>query len=146
MGKRLLKWIGGLFILFIGLIIAAGAATTFIWPPINDVTTGRTPGYEDLKPQIFKAPPREIFEAAQTALDTIPRMKVIHADEERLRIEAEATTPRGHFTDDMTITIEEVSTGHQVLIRSRSRIGTLDFGQNARNIRELQDAMSREVR
>ena len=45
------------------------------------------------------------------------------------------------FEDDVTVTVEAHGAGSLVNMRSRSRVGRGDFGQNARNIRELQSAL-----
>jgi uncharacterized protein (DUF1499 family) len=45
------------------------------------------------------------------------------------------------FEDEVTVKIQRQGGATTVSVRSRSRVGTWDFGQNARNIRELLDAL-----
>jgi hypothetical protein len=54
------------------------------------------------------------------------------------RIEAVATTPVFGFTDDVTIRIRPAVNEMRVDLRSRSRIGRHDFGQNAERIKAFQ--------
>jgi uncharacterized protein (DUF1499 family) len=50
-----------------------------------------------------------------------------------------------HFKDDLTIHVKRESGSTRVSVRSRSRMGVWDFGQNARNIQELLAELNREV-
>jgi uncharacterized protein (DUF1499 family) len=50
------------------------------------------------------------------------------------------------FRDDVTVKIRRERGRTVVSIRSRSRTGAWDFGQNARNIRELQAALDAGLR
>lgn len=50
-----------------------------------------------------------------------------------------------HFRDDVRVTISEIGKGARLECRSRSRLGTYDFGQNGRNLRELLREVEREL-
>jgi uncharacterized protein (DUF1499 family) len=54
------------------------------------------------------------------------------------RIEASAKTPVFGFADDVTVRIRPGINETRVDVRSRSRIGRHDFGQNALRIRAFQ--------
>jgi hypothetical protein len=54
------------------------------------------------------------------------------------RVEASVRTTVFGFTDDVTIRIRPGINETRVDIRSRSRVGRHDFGQNARRVREFQ--------
>jgi uncharacterized protein (DUF1499 family) len=56
-----------------------------------------------------------------------------------------ATTRWLRFKDDVTIRVRRTGGRTVVSVRSRSRIGKLDFGQNARNIREFFEALNKRV-
>lgn len=47
------------------------------------------------------------------------------------------------FTDDIHVLAEAAPGGSRLLLRSASRVGRSDLGQNARNLRELLDALER---
>ena len=52
-----------------------------------------------------------------------------------------ATTLVLRFEDDVTIRIRRKAGKTQLSVRSSSRVGKWDFGQNARNIRKLLAAL-----
>jgi uncharacterized protein (DUF1499 family) len=41
------------------------------------------------------------------------------------------------FTDDVTIRLEAIASGTRIHVRSQSRVGVTDLGQNRRNVGEL---------
>ncbi len=49
------------------------------------------------------------------------------------------------FTDDLTITIAPDGIGSRVDVRSASRVGQGDFGENARHIRQLLGALDERL-
>jgi uncharacterized protein (DUF1499 family) len=51
------------------------------------------------------------------------------------RIEANHTSLLYGFTDDMVVRIATVAEGSKVDVRSKSRVGRSDLGQNAKRIR-----------
>jgi uncharacterized protein (DUF1499 family) len=58
------------------------------------------------------------------------------ADKPKGRIEATATTPWFRFKDDVVIRVEDAGAGmSRIDVRSVSRIGGGDLGQNAQRIR-----------
>jgi uncharacterized protein (DUF1499 family) len=60
-------------------------------------------------------------------------------------IQAVHTTAVLRLKDDVTIRVRREGSRTRVSVRSKSRIGAWDFGQNARNIRELLEALDHEV-
>jgi uncharacterized protein (DUF1499 family) len=60
-------------------------------------------------------------------------------------VQAVATTRVLRFKDDVSIRIRREAGKTRVSVRSRSRMGTMDFGQNARNVRELLAALDQEM-
>jgi uncharacterized protein (DUF1499 family) len=49
------------------------------------------------------------------------------------------------FKDDVTVRIRRRAGLAEVSVRSRSRVGKADFGQNARNIRAFQAELERQM-
>ncbi len=93
--------------------------------------------YPDIVPQRFEAPPREVFEHALQAVDTLGWERVA-ADPESGRIEATDTTFWFRFKDDVVIEVKESASGGTVLnARSVSRVGRGDVGKNAERLRDL---------
>ncbi len=118
--------------------VGAGLAAFFLvpraWLTRNDVTTGR----------VYAAPATRVFAEAEAACRALPRWTVTETNAATGTLTAEVRTAFGGFTDDLTVTIVPVSPNEdraRVTIRSRSRIGRGDLGENARHIRALQKAM-----
>lgn len=121
------------------LALAGAALYAFLaWPRINVVETGKTPEYPDLQPRAFKASPERVTKGVKSALATLPRWRLV----------GEGTGPAGgeiqalHTTlvgleYDVMIRIRSEKGRTQVSVKSKSRSLDWDFGQNARNIREL---------
>lgn len=116
-----------------------------IWPVINDVSTGETPQYPDIQPQTLRFSPDLVVERAVETVDSLPRWQTIEVDRESRVITAVAETWLFGFKDDITITVELHGSGCLVHVRSKSRIGRGDFGQNARNIRLFQSSLEENL-
>ncbi len=106
------------------------------------MTTGETAAYPDLPARVYPAPPAEVFAAAERSARAIPRWTVVRADREERTLAAEVRTALFGFTDDLTARVEPApGGGSRVVIRSRSRVGRGDLGENARHIAALQRRM-----
>lgn len=126
----------------LAVVLAAGFASLAAWPPINDVTTGETPEYPELQPRAYAFSRPRVVAAAVEAVGALRRFDLVSVDEDAGVVEATARTRSGLFTDDVTVRVEaNGEAGSIVFVRSRSRVGRGDLGQNARNIRALQEAM-----
>jgi uncharacterized protein (DUF1499 family) len=135
--------------LLILALFAAGAAIALTrWPLMNDVETGRTPEYPDLQVREYTQSEQVVLKAAQKAIEGIPRFTFVAAGHGPggAEIQAVASTRVFKFKDDLTVRIRRQGGRTKVSVRSRSRVGKGDFGQNARNIREFQDALDRELK
>ena len=121
------------------VLLAAAAWLLLAWPWLNDVETGRTPQYPDLQPREYSKPPAAIADAVRDALAALPRFEMVGSGSgpSGIAIQAVARTRVFRFRDDVTVRVT-LEKGHSLLsVRSRSQMGAIDFGQNARNIREL---------
>ena len=137
-GTRLLAAGGGLAALALGCWGWANRRRLFV----NDVTTGESAAYPKLRSRVYYVEVAAAMTAAEQALRRLPRWKMVARDAENDALEAEVRTPLGPFTDDVTVYFFPLGHGQtRVTIRSRSRLGRGDLGQNAAHIRELQGAM-----
>jgi uncharacterized protein (DUF1499 family) len=128
----------------LAVLIGLRIVAAFIWPTINDVTTGTTPEYPDLRPQRFQHPYERVFDATlATARDL--GWEVTGDDRAQGEIRAVATTRVFRFKDDVTITVVRVGDGVTVGVRSHSRIGKGDLGANARRIRLFQAELAKRM-
>ena len=118
---------------------------TACWPVINDVETGKTPEYPDLVPRTYEAKPEQVFDAALHAIHRLPRWSLAVHRPESGEIRAEATSRLFRFVDDVTILVLDEGGKTVVSVRSASRVGKGDFGQNARNIRAFFEELDAQL-
>ncbi|HZT40847.1 MAG TPA: DUF1499 domain-containing protein [Chthonomonadaceae bacterium] len=119
------------------------------WLTVNDVTTGQTPAYPDLKPHVYAADVPAVRGALESACASLPRWRLMDRDvpEGEETFHAEVRTALFGFVDDVTIWLEPLPSESsslpytRVVIRSHSRVGRGDLGENARHIQALQTAM-----
>jgi uncharacterized protein (DUF1499 family) len=128
----------------LGVLIALRIVAAFIWPTINDVTTGATPQYPDLQPQLFRQPVEQVFDAA-AAVAREMGWDVTEEDRTKGVIQAVATTRLFRFKDDVTVLFGHEGDQTKVVVRSHSRIGKGDLGANARRIRAFQAALAKRL-
>jgi len=87
-----------------------------------------------------------LFFALQNLINNLPRWQIVEADLPAGKIRAERTSRLFRFTDDIEIEIKQTGPGHARLdVRSASRVGKGDFGQNARNIQFLLEALAHRL-
>src|SRR5260221_9338637 len=139
-----MRTVTGIAAVAVGL---GGVWAATAWPRINDVETGRTPDYPDLRVREYSASPKKVAEAATQALGRLPGWSVIGSGGGPAghSIQALHETPPFGFQEDVTLQIRQDGPRTRVSVRSRSRAGPWDFGQNARNIRELLAALDAQV-
>lgn len=134
MKKRILTAVA----LFVGLIITTLLVVSAIWPVLNEVETGVTREYSDIVPLYFTADPRRVFDESAASVEKLGRFTLGSKEIATYTIHATAKGPLWGFMDDMVITIKPMTEFvAQVHVKSTSRIGKGDLGQNARNIREF---------
>ncbi|SMH38554.1 DUF1499 domain-containing protein [Maritimibacter sp. HL-12] len=155
---------GGGGIVLLGLILSlpvAGLGAAFeitarTTSPINDISTDTddppvfwftaTPSdypaentgpqraaYPDVRPLDLPVAADEAF-AAALALVENHGWEVLSADPAESQIEAIATSRLFGFEDEVAIRITKTDTGTRIDMRSRSRLGQIDRGANARRI------------
>jgi uncharacterized protein (DUF1499 family) len=128
------------------LLAAAALGAVLAWPRINVVETGKTPEYPELRPKEYGASVERVAKRVKSVLSKLPRWRLV----------GEGTGPAGaeiqaHHTSllrleaDVTIRIRRDQGRTSVSVKSRSPALAWDFGQNARNIRELLAALDREA-
>lgn len=138
------KWV---LVLAIGSTVVLGTAAMLkIWPTINIVETGNTPEYPDILPKQYPTSKDRAFDAALHAISRMPRWTLVSSRPEQGEIRAEATTRLLRFVDDVVVRCAEQNGVTLVNVRSASRVGRGDFGQNARNIRAFFDALDSLLR
>ena len=139
--KTLLKWAAGAAVIG-GLVVAL---TT--WPLVHDVETGKAPEYPDLRVQEYAASPDRVAKALERAIATLPGWELTGSGHGRAShsLQAVHTLPVVRLQEEVSVRIWREGEKTRMTVRSRSRTGLPDLGQNARNIRELQAALAREL-
>lgn len=113
---------------------------------VNDVTTGESFAYPDLRAHVYFAEAEAAFEAAVSAIKGLSGWRLVHAEPESGTLFAEAEARFGGFLSDVIVTVSPLGERHsRVVIRSVSRLGRGDLGENARHIRALQSAMDERL-
>lgn len=115
------------------------------WPMINVVETGRTPEYPDIQPRVYRVNADQVFDTALHAVHRMPRWSLVSNQPATREIRAEARTLVWRFVDDILIRVRVRTDDAVVEVRSASRVGRGDFGQNARNIRSFLQELDQQV-
>jgi uncharacterized protein (DUF1499 family) len=92
--------------------------------------------YPDIAPVICARSAATVFQAALAVVHTL-QWQLAEAAEAEGRIEATATTRWWRFKDDVVIRIRADDGATRLDIRSASRIGSSDFGANAKRLRRF---------
>lgn len=96
-----------------------------------------------LRPRFLPFAPKAVFAAVREAVERTPNWRAAEVSE--LSLKAERTTGFMRFTDDIEITVSDHPHGALVNIKSASRVGVGDFGQNKRNALEILAEASRTL-
>jgi uncharacterized protein (DUF1499 family) len=99
--------------------------------------------YPDLVPIVVALPPDQAFEQAKRAAESLPGWQVTSADAAMGRIEATDTSRIFHFVDDVLIRVRPDGSASRIDVRSRSRDGLGDLGQNAKRVRTYSEAVKK---
>lgn len=132
------------------LLIAAAAGVVWAltsWPRLREVETGKTPEYPELRVRDYGSAESVVGKAAKAAVERLPRWSLVGAGSGPggTEIRAVAATPLLPIRSDVTIRIRREGAKTRVSVRSRSRVGPLDFGQNARHIRAFLAELDRAM-
>jgi len=130
-------------------VIAATASFGLVWIcrnrrlfTVNDVTTGESFDYPELRAHVYYSDPETTLSAAKRAVESQSDFRLVQIDSEQQVLMAEALSSSGNFVDDVVIQVEPMGPRHtRVIVRSRSRTGRGDLGENAKHIRSLQASM-----
>jgi len=113
---------------------------------VNDVTTGESFEYPDLRAHVYFASVEDAVLAAEKAIASLNRWRLIFHDIPNNVMVAEVEAPIGGFLSEVTVTLSQLGSSHvRAIIRSSSKVGRGDLGENARYIRQIQDAMDQQL-
>jgi uncharacterized protein (DUF1499 family) len=127
--------------------VLGGAWAFFHWPRLNEVETGRTPEYPDLKVRDYMTGEDKVAKAARATVERLPRWTLVAQGKGPggTEIQAVCRTRLLRLEDDVTVRVRREGGRTRVSVRSKSRTGSADFGQNARNIELFLTELDREL-
>jgi hypothetical protein len=129
------------------LAVAGGVVALVSWPRLSDVETGRTPEYPDLQVREYAAGEEQVAKAVKQAVGRLAGWTWLGSGRGPAgsAVTALHSVPILPLKFEVTVKIQRGAGRTRVSVRSRSRWGVLDFGQNARNIRALLAELDREL-
>ena len=139
--KKILIALAVIFVIFVVAILFIGR--TFY--PDNIAETSPDGGKKNLKTRIYTA---DYEMVSNTVKETIPKLsswgsnwKLVGSEQMDDSTEIKAEIPVLMFTDELTVKIKKVEDKVQVDVRSNSRVGKSDFGENARHVNKILSAL-----
>jgi uncharacterized protein (DUF1499 family) len=87
--------------------------------------------------------PGDLLAAVRRTVEKVPRWSVGSAADHEIK--AVLRTRLLRFRDDVSVRVTDHEGGTRAEFRSASRVGKGDLGQNPRNLRELIEALKREL-
>lgn len=127
--------------LFSLLLLGGGVAFAAThWPRVHEVETGHSKEYPHLTPRHYDRSPPEVARAVEAAMGALRGWRLLGSGSGAGGYAVQADHrlfPYAPATEEVTISIRSSGTGARLSVLSRSRLAPWDFGQNARNIREL---------
>jgi len=128
--------------ILVTLSVTGLLAAAIIWPVINEVETGMSAEYPEIQPQYYTTDPQRVFDETRASVDTLQGWTLVGEDATEYSLKAQRESSFFGFTNDISIRVEPVTEFvTRIHLKSASQIGKGDFGQNARNIRALLDAL-----
>jgi uncharacterized protein (DUF1499 family) len=94
-----------------------------------------------LRSIVVSRSPLEAAVWAGAVIATLPRWSVVAVDQGACTLNATRATRVWRFIDDIHVSFGPDPNGSRITAHSQSRVGRGDFGQNARNLRELARAL-----
>lgn len=88
----------------------------------------------------YSTKPDELVKIIEEAVDSLP-LWTLEGGEARAVRESRLFK----FKDDVTFNVSADGTGSEAVFESASRVGRGDMGQNARNLRDLTEAVDRRL-
>jgi uncharacterized protein (DUF1499 family) len=133
----------GASLLLIGVLMVA--LTVDDWGRDLSTNTAETDPQHpdpDLRPLVLEGDLAEVRERIRRTAAELPRWQVVaDAPDDPAQLRLEHRTRWLGYVDDVTVTLERLPTAVRLNVRSQSRVGKGDLGQNPRNIRQLMRAL-----
>jgi uncharacterized protein (DUF1499 family) len=115
--------------------------------PDNIAETSADGGKKELKTRIYKTDPETATKTVEEVIPTLTtwggNWNLINTNKMEDSAEIRVEVPVVAFTDDLEVRIKKVEIEGEVKVDviSKSRVGKSDFGENARHVRKILDAL-----
>ena len=144
--KKLILILVVVLLLSIGGILFVGR-TYF---PDNVAETSPDGGTKQLMTRYYQEAPDEVVKITKEEISGLSSWgaswKLTGSEKENGRTTVNAEIPVLVFVDDLTVTISKDDKNTRVDVRSASRVGKSDFGENARSVRKLLAALDARLK
>jgi uncharacterized protein (DUF1499 family) len=110
---------------------------------LGHAETSANHSWRSLRDRHYAAPPEEIARRLKASAPTMRRWNFVGYDKGTGVIHLEHVTPIGGFTDDILLRLQADGRGTSLSGRSKSRVGSFDFGVNMMNLRSILRALDR---
>jgi uncharacterized protein (DUF1499 family) len=111
----------------------------------NIAETSPNPEFPELRTRVYATTPSRVFDAVSDIVKShAGKWELVSADPATGRIHA--TTKVVGFTDDVFVSVQPEGAGTRVDMRSQSRVGKGDFGENRRHIAWLLESLDGSLR
>lgn len=101
----------------------------------NIAETSLTPEFPELRTRVYNAPAERVLEAVKAAIASRPATWTLVSSDTSGHVHA--TKRVLTFTDDVYVFLQTQPSGTRVDVRSQSRVGKGDFGENRRHVATL---------
>ncbi len=130
----------------VGLFVMTVLVAATIWPVIDVVETGKTVEYPDVLPRYYSADPGRVFDEVRASVGSLETFEETSVDASERVVEGLIIGPVFGLEHDLTVRVQVVTEFvTRVRVRSASRVGKGDLGQNARNIETFFLEMDRRL-
>ena len=136
------------------LVVAAVIAIVVVgrtFYPDNIAQTSEHGGTKGLKTRVYKSDTETVKRASAEVISGLTSWgnawKLTDETDGGVELRLKAEVPVVVFTDDLEVTIKGNEDGTvDVNVRSESRVGKSDFGENARHVRKFLSALDRKMK
>jgi hypothetical protein len=143
---RLLRLAGRLLLAASGLLLVVGLLLVSMWPPVNRVEAGQSAEYPALMPMAYPLREERVFAGVLSALSDLSDVTIETSDPVTGVIQARRGNRFAFLAAQITVSVAPNGAGGSIVhVVSTTVGGRGDFGQNARNIGELQRVLTEEI-
>ncbi|MDH3492402.1 MAG: DUF1499 domain-containing protein [Acidobacteriota bacterium] len=144
------KAIIGVLVLLIGIAVGIVVAGRIFFPD-NIAQTFPDGGAKNLNTRTYQSDAASARKASKEVIAGLSTWggswKLVDETDGGAEARLKVEVPVVIFTDDLEVTIKDAGDGMvEVNVKSQSRVGKSDFGENARHVRKFLDALDKKLK